>query len=392
MAHLEYSTAGESHGPGMVSLVRGMPAGVPLDVEFINGELTRRQGGYGRGGRQAIERDSVEVLSGVRRGMTLGSPIALLIRNRDSRLDDETKTPAVHTPRPGHADMAGAAKYLTDDCRGVLERASARETAARVAAGAVARCMLRALGIDAFAFVRAVHGASTAMPVEPRRLEDLAALRAARDASETGCPDETATERMREEIHRAKVEKTTVGGVIECHVVGVPAGIGSTMDRRERLDARLAGAVMGIQAIKAVEIGDGWAGAGRFGHEVHDAVAATEQGAAGVAYARVSNRAGGVEGGMSNGMPIVLRAAMKPISTVLRGMPSVDLRTGEAATSAYERSDVCAVPAAAVVVENVAAFEVARSLREKFGGDSMDEVRGQWALYVGMQRRGEPVR
>lgn len=394
MARLDYVTAGESHGPGMLAVVSGLPGELTLDVDFINAELRRRQGGYGRSGRQAIEHDSVEVLSGVRRGRTIGSPVAMLIRNRDARLDDENKTPPVHTPRPGHADLAGSLKHLTADCRNVLERASARETAARVAAGAAARCLLRELGIEAMAFVRSVHEARTEMRVSEANWKEV---RSQRDNSETYCPDAAATARQVDAIHRAKVEKTTVGGVVECHVFGVPPGIGSTMDWRDRLDARLAYAVMGVQAIKSVEIGLGRGAAERFGHEVHDPIAfdGTRAGDASLGFTRTSNNAGGTEGGMSNGAPIVVTAGMKPISTVLRGMPSVDLRSGEAATSAYERSDVCAVPAASVVVENVAAFEVARCLREKFGGDSMRETADQFRRYLGMARdiaSGKPPR
>ncbi len=386
MSALDYQTAGESHGPGMIALVTGLPAGLGVDTGFINAELARRQGGYGRGGRQNIEDDKAEVLAGVRQGLTIGSPLAMRIVNRDSRMDDAARTPPIHTPRPGHADLAGSVKYLTPDCRGTLERASARETAARVAAGAAARLLLHELGIEVFAFVRSIAtvGADVAVTEANWR-----SLRQARDASDVGCPDEAAGAAMREAIRRAKIDKTTLGGVIEVHVFGCPPGIGSTMDWRDRLDARLAYAVMGVQAMKGVEIGLGFGCASRPGHEVHDPIgydpARREEPTLGLV--RATNNAGGTEGGMTDGAPIVVRAAMKPISTVLRGMPSIDLRTGEAAPSAYERSDVCAVPAAAVVLENVVGFEVARALRQKFGGDSMAEVRAQYDAYLALARK-----
>jgi chorismate synthase len=390
MPRLEYITAGESHGPGLVAIVSGMPAGVPVDGAFINAELSRRQGGYGRGGRQRIEDDSAEILSGVRMGRTLGSPVAMLIRNKDSRLDDPAKTPPVHRPRPGHADLAGSLKWLTTDCRGTLERASARETAARTAAGALARCLLREFGIEVFGFVRSILDAhTTAEPGEA----NWRALLAARDASDTYCPDAPASERQREIIRQAKVDKDTVGGLIEAHAFGVPPGLGTCVDWRERLDARLAYAAMGIQAIKAVEIGLGKEVAERPGSRVHDPIRfdASKAGMHTLGFARDSNNAGGTEGGMSNGQPVVVRAAMKPISTLLRGMPSVDLNTKAPEMSTYERSDVCAVPAASVVLENVVAFEIAAAFREKFGGDSMDEVRANYESYQRLARALGPA-
>ncbi len=385
MSTLSYLTAGESHGPALVAVVSGLPAGLPVNTDFINDELRRRQGGYGRGGRQKIETDVVEVLSGSRRGKTIASPVALRIANKDARLDDAAKTPPVHTPRPGHADLAGSVKYLTTDCRDTLERASARETAARVAAGALVRCVLDGLGIRVFGFVRSVHAAATGAAVDEARLD---ALLAARNASETYCPDPAATAAQVEVIHRAKTEKTTVGGVVEAYVFGCPPGLGSTMDWRDRLDSRLAAAVMGIQAIKAVEIGLGMACAGRFGHEVHDPIAfdAARIETPGLGFVRSTNNAGGVEGGMTNGAPIVVRAAMKPISTLLRGMPSVNLNTKAAHTSDYERSDICAVSAASVVLENVVAFEIARAAVEKFGGDSWPEMHDRSQRFMRIAR------
>jgi chorismate synthase len=380
---LSYQTAGESHGPALIATVTGMPAGVPIDLAFINGELARRQGGYGRGGRQRIETDTAEVLTGVRRGRTIGSPVTLLIANKDSRLDDLAKTPPVHTPRPGHADLAGSLKYLTTDCRETLERASARETAARVAAGALARCLLRheKVDIEVFAFTRSILTAGTGVEVTR---EALGTLRSARDASETYCPDVAATSAQHEVIRQAKIDKDTVGGIVECHAFNVPPGLGSTMDWRDKLDARLAYAVMSIQAIKGVEIGLGMGVAARPGSRVHDPIGydANLLATASLGFVRPSNNAGGTEGGMSNGAPIVVRAAMKPISTLLRGMPSVDLTTRGAADSAYERSDICAVPAASVVLENTVGFELARALLEKFGGDSLPETLANYGNFL----------
>lgn len=386
MAHLSYQTAGESHGPTLLAVVSGLPAGLPVDLGFINAELGRRQGGYGRGGRQNIETDTATALTGVRMGHTIGSPVTLQVANKDSRLDDDKKTPPVHTPRPGHADLAGSVKYLTTDCRETLERASARETAARVAAGGLAQCLLRELGIEVFGFVRSIHQAATAVEVTEANWRTMLTHR---DASDTYCPDAAASTAQQEAIHKGKVDKTTVGGVVEVHVFGCPPGIGSTMDRRDRLDARIAGAVMGVQAIKGVEVGLGFECASRFGHEVHDPIAfdALKKGGASLGFVRSSNNAGGIEGGMTNGAPVVVRAAMKPISTLLRGMPSVDLNTKQAAQSAYERSDICAVSAASVVVQAVVAFEIAASLREKFGGDSMVELREQVRVYMDLARR-----
>ncbi|HMN39431.1 MAG TPA: chorismate synthase [Phycisphaerales bacterium] len=389
MACLTYQTAGESHGPAMIALVSGLPAGMAVDVGFINAELARRQGGYGRGARQRIETDTVEILSGLRHGHTMGSPVCLKVANKDSRLDDVAKTPPVHTPRPGHADLAGSIKYLTTDCRETLERASARETAARVAAGALARCLLRDVGIEVFGFVRSIYDAAWCGEVSETNWKSLVALR---DASETYCPDGAAgevTQRQCAAIRQAKIDKDTVGGLVEAHAFGCPPGLGSTMNWHERLDARLAAAVMGIQAFKAVEIGLGKECAARPGSKVHDPIRfdPDRRGAPGLGFVRDTNNAGGIEGGMTNGAPVVVRGTMKPISTLLRGMPSVDLNTMRAATSAYERSDICAVSAASVVMEHAVAFEIAKALREKFGGDSMIEVRDQFSRFLELARR-----
>jgi chorismate synthase len=382
---LRYQTAGESHGAALVTIVDGLPADLPVDAARVNAELARRQGGYGRGARQKIETDVAEFLGGLRQGRTIGSPVALRIANRDSRIDDPERTPPVTRPRPGHADLAGSLKYLVPDCRGTLERASARETAARVAAGAVARSVLDAFGIRVFGFVRGACDAYSAMEI---RASELDALVAARDASEVYCPDPAVDARLVDLIHRAKTEKDTVGGWCEVHVFGCPPGLGSCMNWDDRLDARLAFATMGIQAFKAVEIGLGRECGARFGSAVHDPIAfdASARGESHLGYARPSNNAGGLEGGMTNGMPLVVRGTMKPIATLLQGMPSVEFGSHEPVRSAYERSDVSAVAAASVVMENAVAFEVARAFLDKFGGDSMREVRGAYDAYLAAAR------
>jgi chorismate synthase len=383
---LRYLTAGESHGPGMLAVIEGLPAGLVVDADFINAELRRRQAGYGRGARQRLETDTVEVLTGVMQGRTMGGPVTLRVANRDSRLDDAAKTPPVHQPRPGHADLAGSVKWLTTDCRATLERASARETAARVAAGALARCMLREFGIECFGFVRASLDVRCAAEVTPLNWRSL---REARDASEVGMPCAAASQQLIDRIHQAKVEKDTVGGLVEAHVFGCPIGLGTCVQWHERLDSRLAAAVMGIQAFKAVEIGLGRECAFRTGSQVHDPIAydAALRGAPHLGFVRTTNNAGGLEGGMTNGMPVVVTGTMKPISTLLRGMPSVDLNTKQPITSAYERSDISAIAAASVVLENVVAFEIAAAFLAKFGGDSMAQLRASHDAFLELARR-----
>jgi len=385
MPRLDYQTAGESHGPGILAVVTGLPAGVTLDEAFINGELSRRQGGYGRGGRQRIETDRVEFLSGVRRGKSIGSPLTMLIRNKDSRLDDLAKTPPVYRPRPGHADLAGSIKWLTTDCRETLERASARETAARVAAGAVARCLLREFDVDIFGFVRQIGPHATGVQVTPDNWRDMLKLR---DGSETYCPDTEVTVQQCAVIRQAKIDKDTVGGIVEAHAFNCPPGIGSSMDWRDRLDARLACAVMGIQAFKAVEIGLGRDCAALPGSQVHDPIHfdRAKQSTPTLGFVRTSNNAGGTEGGMTNGQPVVVRGTMKPISTLLRGLPSVNLNTKEPEQSQYERSDICAVSAASVVMENAVAFEIARAFCDKFGGDSVVEMGTNYDTFIKLAR------
>jgi chorismate synthase len=385
MSSLSYRTAGESHGPALITLVEGMPAGVPVDSAFIDLELRRRQGGYGRGGRQKIETDRAEFLTGVRMGKTIGSPITMRVPNKDNRLDDPAATPPLHRPRPGHADLAGAAKWLTTDCRETLERASARETAARVAAGALSRCLLKAFGIEVFGFVRTVGEATARVDVTPDNWRDLLAKR---DASEVYCPDADADAAMREFINQQKMAKDTAGGVVEAHVFGCPVGLGSCMTWDGRLDSRIAAAVMAIQAFKGVEIGLGFETARRPGSQVHDEIFfdPATAGTPSLGYQRGSNNAGGLEGGMTNGMPVVVRGAMKPISTLGKPLRSIDLTTNQASEAGWERSDISAISAASCVMENVIAFEIARALLEKFGGDSLREVRQNYDAYLAAAR------
>jgi len=383
---LTYQTAGESHGPALVATVLGVPAGVEIDTDVINRELARRQGGYGRGGRQKLETDAVEILTGVRLGKSIGSPITMLIRNRDSRLDDLEATPAVYRPRPGHADLAGSVKWLTTDCRETLERASARETAARVAACCIGRLMLKQIfDVEVFGFVRSILDARTDATVTHGGLDQLIAVR---DESATYTLDADATERQCDIIRQTKSDKDTVGGDVECHVFGCPPGVGSSMNWYEKLDCRIAGAVMGIQAFKAVGIGLGAGCSSRLGSALHDPIGFDESksNTASLGFVRSSNNAGGLEGGMTNGEAIVVTGTMKPIATLLKGLPSVDLNSKKPEESQYERSDICAVSAASVVMENVVAFEVAAAFVEKFGGDSVMEMRGNYEAFLDVAR------
>ena len=395
--HFRFRTAGESHGRGLVALVEGVPAGLSLIAERdIDPELKRRQAGYGRGGRMRIERDRVEFISGVRFGETLGSPIAMLIWNRDwenwqtamaheppAPDVDEKKLKRVHLPRPGHADLVGVLKYARSDARDILERASARETAARVAAGAVAKRLLAELGITIGSHVIAL-GPVEASPPDPLP-EDI---NAAADESPLRTLDLEAEARMVQAVDEARAAGDTLGGVFEVVARGVPVGLGSHVAWDTRLDGRLAQALMSIQAIKGVEIGLGFEGARRPGSAVHDEFERGPNASRSGGYKRSSNNAGGLEGGITTGAPLVLRAAMKPLSTLMKPLRSVDLRTGEAARAAIERSDVTAVPAAAVVGEAMVAIVLADAVLEKFGGDSMTELRRNFYGYLEQIRDG----
>jgi chorismate synthase len=389
MSQLRFTTAGESHGPGLVALIEGMPSGVGVRAEDLDAELLRRQGGYGRGGRMRIESDAVEILGGIRHGRTLGSPVALLVRNRDHRNWLEAMSPAplaegaeggrarrVTRPRPGHADLAGLLKHGFDDARDVLERASARETAARVAAGALAKRLLAAVEIRVESHVVSIGGVQAGVP-EP--LPE--ALNAEADRSPVRCLDAEAAEGMVEAIDAARSEGDTLGGVFEVVARGVPVGLGSHVSWDRKLDGRLAGALMSIHAIKGVEIGAGFAAAGRRGSQVHDPIVTGGVRRAG-GYGRGSNRAGGLEGGITSGGEIVVRAAMKPISTLMRPLATVELETGAVAEASVERSDVCAVPAASVVGEAMVALVLAGALLEKFGGDSLAELQRNLEGYL----------
>ncbi len=376
-----FLTAGESHGQALTVILEGLPAGLPLSLEKINRELARRQQGYGRGARMRLETDRVTVTAGLRYGQTLGSPLALMVYNRDwenwqkfmpAEGTPEPGAPRLTRPRPGHADLAGALKYDRQDLRDILERASARETAARTAAGAVAKQFLAVFGVTLGSWVEAIGNARRrALPGSPARLA------AAAEASDVRCPEAAAAANMRRAIDRAARAGDTVGGVFTVAAWGLPPGLGSHVHWDRRLDTRLAAALMSIPAVKGVEIGLGFAAAGLRGSAVHDAI----RFARGRGFVRGSNRAGGLEGGMSTGQPLLLHGAMKPIATLRRPLASVDLRTHRAVAAGYERSDVCAVPAAAVVGEAVTALELLRAWLEKFGGDSLAETRANWQNY-----------
>ncbi len=391
LRNLSFRTAGESHGRGLVAVLEGVPAGLPLAAASdIDPELARRMGGYGRGRRMQIESDRAELVSGVRLGSTLGSPISLIIWNRDWRNWTTAmahEAPAadanpralrpVYLPRPGHADLAGVLKYDRRDARDVLERASARETAARVACGAVARTLLQRLGVTIGSHVTRVG------PVEaraPDRLPDDLNGRA--DASPLRTLDRDAEAAMKAAIDDARDAGDTLGGCFEVVARGLPVGLGSHVSWDRKLDGRLAQAVMSVHAVKGVEIGPAFANAGRPGSRVHDAIARDEASARSGGFVRSGNRAGGLEGGITTGAPLVVRGAMKPISTLRKRLPSVDLRDGRAKDAAVERSDVCAVPAAAVVAESMVALVAADALLEKFGGDSIDELARNLESYL----------
>lgn len=380
MSKLRYLTAGESHGPQLSAIVEGLPAGIHLSAEAVNRDLERRQQGYGRGGRMKIEKDTALLLSGVRWGETTGSPLTLVVKNRDwiNWLEQMSPLPehrddssAVTRPRPGHADLSGVLKYHHSDVRNVLERSSARETAVRVAVGGVAKAFLAEFGIRIGGYVAEVGSVAASTPDEP-----LDILWQRSSASEMFCCDPAAEAEMKRAIDIARAEGDTLGGVVEVQVIGVPPGLGSYVQFDRKLDARLAMSLMSIQAIKGVEVGIGFAAARLPGSRVHDEISYNG------AYHRDSNNAGGIEGGMSNGEPIVVRAAMKPIPTLYKPLRSVDIRTHESFSATVERSDTCAVPAALVVAEAVVAIEVANAFLEKFGGDSIFEIRRNLEGYL----------
>lgn len=388
---LRYLTAGESHGQALTAVVEGLPAGLPLTAEYIDIQLARRQSGYGRGGRMQIEKDKVNITSGVRGGFTLGSPVILVIENRDWANWEEVMSPEpgasldqrlVTKPRPGHADLAGAIKYNHPDMRNILERSSARETAARVAAGTVGRRLLEEFGVRIFAHVVRIGAVAVAghdIPASGAANDEVNGELAARAAgSELLCAFPEAEAAMKDEIDRAKAAGDSLGGVFEVVVTGLPVGLGSHVQWDRKLDGRLAQAVMSIQAIKGVEIGFGFAAAATPGSQIHDEIFYNAE----KGFYRQTNRAGGLEGGLTNGEPLVLRAAMKPIPTLYTPLKSVDFMTKEPFAASVERSDICAVPAAAVVAEAVTAFTLAGAFTEKFGGDSLAEMKRNYTGYL----------
>lgn len=361
---LRFSTAGESHGPALTAILDGIPAGLPLEPAAIDRELARRQQGYGSGGRMKIERDAVRILGGVMAGQTTGAPLALLVENADHVKWKGRAVEAMTAPRPGHADLTGALKYGYRDLRPALERASARETTMRVAVGAVCKELLGRFGIVVGGYVRAIGGIAAdfgEMPY-PERFERA-------EQSDVRCPDPLAAGKMRQRIEAAIHGKDTLGGMLEIVALGLPPGLGSFAQWDRRLEARLGSALLSVQAVKGVEIGDAWENARLPGTQAHDAIH-TDRGA----LLRPTNRAGGVEGGVSNGQPLVLRAAMKPIATTLTPQTTVDLATGRESPTRYERSDFCPVPRAVPILEAMTAFVLAQVLLEKLGGDSLDEM------------------
>jgi chorismate synthase len=380
MASLRFVTAGESHGPGLVAIVEGLPAGLELDRARLDHEMARRQLGHGRGGRMKIERDAVEIRSGLRHGRTLGSPVAVLVANRDYANWEERMSPwpveaeveESHLPRPGHADLAGMLKFGHRDARNVLERASARETAARVAAGSLAKELLRAVGVSVHSHVLQIGRVTAPEPGDlgPGDFERV-------DDSPVRCLDAGASEAMVAEIDRLRKENESLGGLFEVRAFGVVPGLGSHTSWNARLDGRLAGAVVSIQAVKGVSVGEAWEVAGQPGSESHDEIFWSEE----RGWFRETNRAGGVEGGMSNGEALVVRGALKPISTLTQPLRSVDTETKEPDQAMRERTDSTVVPAAGVVAEAMVALVLAACYREKFGGDHIDDVLEALAAY-----------
>ena len=363
---IRFFTAGESHGPGLTAILEGMPAGLPLTVEDINLDLRRRQKGYGSGGRMQIEKDKIVITSGVMNGMTTGAPIALHVDNRDFKAWKDREITPITTPRPGHADLTGAVKYGYRELRLSLERASARETTMRVAIGAICKRFLRAFGISVDGYVSQIGG--VVANLESMSLDERIALN---EDNDVRCPDAAAAERMHALIRQVKIDQDTLGGVFEVVARGVPPGLGSHVHYDRKLDGRLVAAMVSIQAMKGAEIGEGFANAGKTGSQVHDEIVVDDAGN----LSRRTNRAGGLEGGISTGEAIVVRVAMKPISTMLRGAGSVDLASGKPNRTVYERSDFCALPRAVPVGEAMMAIVLADALLEKLGGDSIEEMK-----------------
>ena len=383
LSRLSFRTAGESHGPRVTVILEGLPRGLEIDLDAINATLRLRQGGAGRGGRQRIEADAVEVFGGVRQGRTIGSPLCLSIRNRDHKIDE---LPEPVRPRPGHADLSGCYHWLDRDIRSTLERASARETVARVAAGGVCRQLLAAAGTEVLGFVRRMM--DTELPAAvPAAAADLGALRQQRDGSRLYTLDAATDAAMLEHVQAAARDEDTVGGSVEVVATGVVPGLGSCAQWDEKLDARLAALLMSIPAVKGVEIGAGFGVACARGSDVHDPIAPARGGAGGAVHDRPTNRAGGIEGGMTNGQPVVVRAAMKPISTLRRPLDSVDLSTGSPDAAGYERSDVCAVSACAIVAEAMVAIGLADALLQRIGGETMAEFGERLAAFLAAARR-----
>lgn len=378
---LRLITAGESHGPGLTCIVEGIPAGLALDRDEINRDMARRQLGHGRGGRMKIERDRADVTAGVRHGRTLGGPIALQVPNRDHANWDErmnpwpveAEVPPVHLPRPGHADLVGTWKYRTDDVRNILERASARETAARVAGGAVAKALLRAVGVEIRSHVTQITSVRAPAPERPLTVEDFAHV----DESPVRCLDPDASRAMVEEINTLRKRNESLGGTFEVIAFGLVPGLGSHVSWEERLDGRIAMAMMSIQAMKGVGIGEGFDVAGLPGSQAHDEIFYDEE----RGWYRETNRSGGLEGGMTTGEPLIVRVAMKPIPTLTKPLRSVDIGTREPAQALRERTDSCTVPAAGVVGEAMLAHVLADAYLRKFGGDHIDDLRDAVAAY-----------
>jgi chorismate synthase len=408
MGILRYVTAGESHGKSLVGFIEGIPSGLSLSSEDLDADLVRRQGGYGRGGRMKIESDHAEILSGVRWGKTIGSPVTLRIGNKDfgnwlegmsADAASEGSIPPVTRPRPGHADLSGAIKYGQYDIRNILERSSARETAMRVALGAVAKKFLSEFGMKIGSYVLRIGSQHIAIYSQRLKERELLKISGKAEKSPVRCPDEEVSKKMMKLVDRAIRQGNSLGGVFEVFVIGVPAGLGSHVQWDRRIEGRLAQALMSIQAIKGVEAGAGFEMSRRFGSEVMDEIfympplAGGRRGGDNISgrgitgFYRKTNNAGGIEGGMTNGMPIILRAAMKPIPTLRKPLQSLDIISKKSFKAAYERSDICAVPAAGVIGEAMVALTISDAFLEKFGGDSLAEVRRNYNSYISYERK-----